>query len=81
MSRVGRRNKAYWRIGVYDSRTRRDGEPIEYIGSYNPHQETAQEKLTINRERVQYWVSKGAQPSEAVLALLKAADKEAAAKA
>ena len=69
---------AYWRIGVYDARTRRDGEPIEYIGSYNPHQEKAEEKLTINRERMQYWVSKGAQPSEAVTTLLKAADKATA---
>ena len=72
---------AYWRIGVYDAHTRRDGEPIEYIGSYDPHQEKAEEKLTINRERMQYWVSKGAQPSEAVTSLLKAADKATAAKA
>ena len=52
---------AYWRIGVFDARTRRDGKPIEYIGSYNPHATKAEEKLTIERERVDYWVGKGAQ--------------------
>ena len=62
---------AYWRIGVFDSRTRRDGKPIEYIGSYNPHAKKAEEKLAIDRERVDYWLSKGAQPSEAVATLLK----------
>jgi len=63
---------AYWRIGVFDSRTRRDGKPIEYIGSYNPHAKKAEDKLTIQRERVDYWLSKGAQLTDPVAALLKA---------
>jgi len=64
----------YWRIGVFDSRTRRDGKPIEYIGSYDPHQEKPEDKITVNLERFQYWVSKGAQPTEAVANLLKSAN-------
>ncbi len=71
MTRVGRKNMAYWRIGVFDARTRRDGEPIEYIGSYNPHAKKAEEKVSIDRERVEHWVSKGAQLTDSVAALLK----------
>ena len=70
---------AYWRIGVFDARTRRDGEPIEYVGSYDPHGKKADEKLTINRERVDYWVGKGAQLTEAVANLLKTAGAESKA--
>jgi small subunit ribosomal protein S16 len=71
LTRVGRTNMAYWRIGVFDSRTRRDGKPIEYVGSYNPHAKKAEEKLTVNRERVEHWLSKGAQLTDSVAALLK----------
>ncbi len=79
MTRVGRKNMAYWRIGVFDSRTRRDGKPIEYIGSYNPHADKAEEKLTIDRERVEHWLAKGAQLTDSVAALMKSTG--AAAKA
>jgi small subunit ribosomal protein S16 len=71
LTRVGRRNEAYWRVGAFDSRTRRDGAPIEYLGSYNPHKEKDEEKVVVNRERVEYWLSKGAQPSETVANLLR----------
>ncbi len=71
LARVGRRNKAYWRIGAFDSKTRRDGRPLEYLGSYDPHQEKDEDKVTIKRERVEYWLSKGAQPTETVAQLLK----------
>jgi len=71
LTRAGRRNKAYWRVGAFDSRTRRDGAPIEYLGSYDPHKEKDEEKITVNRERLDYWLSKGAQPSETVARLLR----------
>ena len=74
LSRFGRKNKAYWRIGVFDARTRRDGKPIEYIGAYDPHREKPEDKVTVKRERFAYWLSKGAQPSETVVNLLKAID-------
>ncbi|MCD6416911.1 MAG: 30S ribosomal protein S16 [Planctomycetes bacterium] len=70
LTRCGRKNKAYWRLGAFDSRTRRDGEPIEYLGSYDPHQDAPEEKLKIHRERVEYWLSVGAQPSESASRLL-----------
>lgn len=70
LTRTGRRNKAYWRVGAFDAHTRRDGRPIEYLGSYDPHQEKPEDKLQVNKERVEYWLSKGAQPSETVAKLL-----------
>jgi small subunit ribosomal protein S16 len=71
LARCGRRNAAYWRLGAFDSRTRRDGQPIEYLGSYDPHKEKDEDKMAINRERVEHWLSKGAQPTETVANLLR----------
>jgi small subunit ribosomal protein S16 len=71
LTRCGRRNAPYWRVGAFDARTRRDGEPIEYLGSYDPHQDTPEQKLKVDRERVEHWLSRGAQPSETVANLLK----------
>jgi small subunit ribosomal protein S16 len=71
LTRSGRRNRAYWRVGAFDSRTRRDGKPIEYLGSYDPHKTKDEEKITVNRERLNHWLSKGAQPTETVARLLR----------
>jgi small subunit ribosomal protein S16 len=71
MSKVGKKNHPLWRIGVFDARTRRDGKPIEYVGHYDPHQERIEDKVKVNRERVEYWISKGAQPTDTVASLLK----------
>ena len=71
LTRFGRKNRAHWRIGAFDSRTRRDGAPIEYLGFYDPHQVKDEDKVSLNRERVEYWLSKGAQPSETVANLLR----------
>jgi small subunit ribosomal protein S16 len=71
LTRCGRRNAPYWRIGAFDSRTRRDGRPIEYLGSYDPHKEKDEDKITFDRERVEHWLSVGAQPSDTVAQLLR----------
>jgi small subunit ribosomal protein S16 len=71
LTRFGRKNKAYWRIGAFDSRTRRDGRPIEYLGSYDPHKEKDEEKVSVDLERVKHWLSKGAQPTDTVADLLR----------
>ncbi len=73
LSRAGRKDLRHWRIGVFDQRTRRDGKAIEHLGYYDPHKERDVEKVSINEERVRYWLSKGAQPSETVASLLKKA--------
>lgn len=71
MMRTGRKHVAMWRVGAFDQRTRRDGRPIEYLGYYNPHKEKPEDKLSVNRERVEHWLSKGAQPTRTVASLLK----------
>ena len=73
LSKAGRRNQMRWRIGAFEQQKRRDGKPIEYLGSYNPETGKDEDKVHLNRERVEYWLSVGAQPSRTVASLLKKA--------
>jgi len=69
LKRMGKIRAPYYRIVVADSRTKRDGRAIEEIGKYHPTHEPS--VMEVNKERVQYWLSVGAQPTEQVLAILK----------
>ena len=69
LKRMGKIRAPHYRIVVADSRTKRDGRAIEEIGKYHPTQEPS--LIEVTSERVQYWLSVGAQPTEQVLALLK----------
>lgn len=71
LTRCGRRNHAYYRIGIFDSRQRRDGRSVEILGTYDPHVKEKDKKVTINQERTKYWIGVGAQPTEKVELLLK----------
>lgn len=71
LKRIGRKNRPFYRICVFDARTRRDGTPIEELGSYDPAARTLSDKVTLNRERAAYWLSVGAQPSETVGSMLR----------
>ncbi len=73
LKRTGNRNHPCWRIVVADSKAPRDGKHIEEVGYYNPTSDPAE--LKINKERVDYWLSVGAQPSEQVASLLKKVSK------
>ncbi len=64
MTRMGRKKKPFYRIVVTDSRKRRDGGWIESIGHYNPV--TAEKTLVLDKERLNYWLSVGAQMSPTV---------------
>jgi len=64
LTRMGRNKKPFYRIVVTDSRKRRDSGWIESIGYYNPVVEP--KVLKIDEERLNYWLSVGAQPSEKV---------------
>jgi small subunit ribosomal protein S16 len=75
MKRVGAKNSPYYRIVVADSRSPRDGKFIEEIGSYQPMKKG--DNFTLKLDRAQYWVSKGAQPSDTVASFLKKAGKAA----
>ena len=77
MKRVGAKNTPVFRIVVADSRSPRDGKFIEEIGTYQPLQKG--ENFKLNLERANYWVSKGAQPSDTVATFLKKANRAAAA--
>ena len=70
LKRFGRRHRPFYRLGAMDKRSPRDGVVIEQLGWFDP---IAKEdnQLKINVERVEYWLSKGAQPSRTVATLLK----------
>ena len=70
LRRMGAKKAPYYRIVVADSRSPRDGRCIEELGTYDPCADSAQ-KLTVDLERVKYWVSNGAQPTDTVRGLLK----------
>lgn len=71
MSRQGRKNLAFYHIVVADSRAARDGKFVEKIGVYDPRLPQGNEKrIVLNTERVKYWLSQGAQPSERVAIFL-----------
>ena len=65
---MGKIRNPQYRIVVADSRTKRDGRAIEFVGLYHPKEEPS--RIEVNSERVQHWLSVGAQPSEAVQAIL-----------
>ncbi len=73
LKRTGRRHRPYYRIVAVDLRNRRDGEPIEELGHYDPLEKDAARQLVVNPERAAHWLSVGAQPSETVAKLLKRA--------
>jgi small subunit ribosomal protein S16 len=71
MSRQGRKNLAFYHIVVADSRAARDGKFVEKVGTYDPRLPSDNEKrIVLNAERVKYWLSQGAQPSERVAIFL-----------
>ena len=69
LKRMGKIRTPFYRVVIADSRTKRDGRVIEEIGTYNPKADPS--IITIDGERAQYWLGVGAQPTEAVTALLK----------
>ena len=77
LRRVGTKNVPVYRIVVADGRSPRDGRFIENIGTYDPKKAT--NNFTINQERAQHWLAKGAQPSDTVRSFLKKAAKAAKA--
>jgi small subunit ribosomal protein S16 len=71
LSRSGAKKQPYYHVVVADSRKKRDGRYIERVGFFNPVARGGDERLRLDRERIEHWVSQGAQTSERVAALLK----------
>ena len=73
LKRMGKIRAPFYRVVVMDSRTKRDGRAIEEIGKYHPTEQPS--LIDIDMERAKYWIGQGAQPTEAVAALLKVVDE------
>ncbi len=71
LKRMGRLHRPFFRITAVDRRKKRDGDVIEELGHYDPIHKDPTKQLSINRERIQYWLGVGAQPSETVHSLLR----------
>ena len=68
LKRMGKIRAPFYRVVVMDSRTKRDGRAIEEIGKYHPTEEPS--VIEIDMDRADYWLGQGAQPTEAVAALI-----------
>jgi small subunit ribosomal protein S16 len=70
LQKLGRRNRAFFRIVVSDVRTKRQGAYLEKLGQYDPVESVEAKQLGINMERYNHWVSQGAQATDAVKNLI-----------
>ena len=70
LKRVGRRHRPCYRVAAVDKRRARDSKVIEELGSYDPVRKEEDQQVVLNRERIEYWLSVGAQPSDTVRHLL-----------
>ena len=79
LKRIGTKNTPVYRVVVADGRSPRDGKFIEEIGTYQPLKKD--DNFTIKLDRAEYWISKGAQPSDTVRSFIKKQSRAAAAAA
>jgi small subunit ribosomal protein S16 len=75
LSRGGAKKRPFYHVVVSDRRDPRDGRCIERLGYFNPAARGKETPLHMDIERIRYWISKGAQPSERVQSLIKTAEK------
>ena len=66
---MGAKKKPFYRINVTEKRSKRDGSFVEIVGYYDPCRNPAE--IKINHERINYWIERGAQPSDTVRSLIK----------
>src|SRR6266567_9422642 len=71
MKMMGRKHRHYFRIVAIDSRQPRDGRVIEELGSYDPMIKDTDQRVKLNPERIKYWISVGALPSEKLQVIFK----------
>ena len=73
LARGGSKKRPFYHLNVTDSRCARDGRFLERVGFFNPVAQGQEERLRLDRERIQYWVGQGAQLSDRVAKLVKQA--------
>ncbi|MCL4114543.1 UNVERIFIED_CONTAM: hypothetical protein GTU68_057392 [Idotea baltica] len=71
MKKLGRKHRPFFRICVMDSRKPRDGKAIEEVGTYDPMVREKSKRVELKMDRIDYWLSVGASPSENVATLIK----------
>jgi small subunit ribosomal protein S16 len=71
LKRMGRRHRAFFRLAAVEKRNPRDGRVLEELGYYDPSNPDATQQVKLDTERVKYWLSVGADPSDTVCTLLK----------
>ncbi len=71
LKRMGRKNRPFFRICAFDAREERDGRSIEQLGTYDPMEKEESKKVVLKKERIEYWLSVGAKPTETVGSILK----------
>jgi small subunit ribosomal protein S16 len=76
LRREGAKNRPYYKVVVADSRSPRDGKFIEILGTYDPKK--PDHNSTLKLDRIDHWISKGAQPSDTVRSLIKKNKKQTA---
>lgn len=74
LARGGSKKRPFYHLTVTDSRKARDSRFIERVGFFNPIARGQEERLRVDRERVEYWIGQGAQPTDRVTQLLKVAE-------
>ncbi|MGM0769257.1 MAG: 30S ribosomal protein S16 [Pseudomonadota bacterium] len=74
LARGGSKKRPFYHLAVTDSRKSRDGRFIERVGFFNPVARGQEERLRVDRERVEFWLGQGAQTSDRVAQLLKGAE-------
>ena len=71
LARTGKRNSAFYRVTVADSRRFRDGKFLAKVGWYNPRTDENKARIELDMPQIEEWIKKGAQPSETVAKLIK----------
>jgi small subunit ribosomal protein S16 len=70
MKKMGRKHRPFFRIVAIDSRQPRDGRTLEELGTYDPMVTNKENRVTLKADRIKYWISVGALPTEKVQAIL-----------
>lgn len=73
LTRVGSRKNPIWRVVATDGRAPRDGRVLEIVGRYNPQPNPSE--IVLDRERIDHWLARGAQPSDTVRKLIRASER------
>ena len=71
LARHGAKKNPFYHVVVTDSRNRREGRPLERVGSNNPVARGQEPELVMNLERIEHWIKQGAKPSDTVARLIK----------